>query len=299
MTFAKTRRRQNTISTLNPALIQSSDYLDLSHRMSLSPHFHESRPDTVAMIYYDYLSADPRRRKIPFPSQTAGFLYYHRDRRAAPLEGSIRFRVAWSKMPSTFSHGQDLLLPSGSPWQILLPHIACHGQHIRLRDQLLHENLVTEEQLAQCRSLFGNNHRTGSHRVIFQLTQEFPVSFDSGIYLCLVGDTLHELEFDRIFYGFVGKERTRMAPWTGSAIVRFEPSRLVRYAGRRVVHLRVVKIINRLSCTFPNRILRPMEREFLDVIYYDNDPEPWAYDIDSKNTPAAAGLRALWDRSVK
>jgi hypothetical protein len=42
-----------------------------------------------------------------------------------------------------------------------------------------------------------------------------------------------------------------------------------------------------------------MEREFLDVIYYDNDPEPWAYDIDSKNTLAAAGLRALWDRSVK
>jgi hypothetical protein len=60
-----------------------------------------------------------------------------------------------------------------------------------------------------------------------------------------------------------------------------------------------MKIIHRLSCAVPNRILRPMEREFLDVIHYDSDPEPWAYDIDGKSTPAAAGLRALWDREVK
>ncbi|KAF8143427.1 hypothetical protein K438DRAFT_1783727 [Mycena galopus ATCC 62051] len=89
-------------------------------------------------------------RSIPFPPQSIGFLFYYRDPDAAPLEGSIRFRVVPQNTPTTFHDGHDLLLPSGRPWQITLPQIACRAQYARIRAQLLQEKLATAEQLAQC-----------------------------------------------------------------------------------------------------------------------------------------------------
>ncbi|KAJ6534133.1 hypothetical protein B0H19DRAFT_1080631 [Mycena capillaripes] len=287
-------RPRNTISTLNPALISPSDYLDLSRRVSVNAHFSESRSPTSSMIYYDYFPGDLKRRKKPFPSQCAGFFYYHRPPDAAPLEGSIRLRVAWSNSASAFPNGEDLLLPSGSPWQIILPQIASHAQYAGIREQLLHENLVTEKQLSRCRAVFGNKHRTGSHRIIFRFNQEFPVQFDSGIYLTIVDDALYDLEFDRIFHAVLGKDRERLAPWTGTALARFEPS---AHSGRRVVHLRIVKIVTPVSCPYSNRVSKPMGGQLLTLSRYNNEPEPWAYDIDDKDTAAAVALRVLWNMS--
>jgi hypothetical protein len=59
------------------------------------------------------------------------------------LEGGVRFRVASDKAPSSFDHGHDLLLPSGLPWQIILPQVACYKNLAATRDQLLKEHLVT------------------------------------------------------------------------------------------------------------------------------------------------------------
>ncbi|KAJ6566755.1 hypothetical protein B0H19DRAFT_713692, partial [Mycena capillaripes] len=60
-------------------------------------------------------------QRAPFPPQSSGFLYYHKNPSALPMEGSVRLRVTPDKEPSSFSRGQDLLIPSGCPWQIILP----------------------------------------------------------------------------------------------------------------------------------------------------------------------------------
>ncbi|KAJ7844832.1 hypothetical protein B0H13DRAFT_1546052, partial [Mycena leptocephala] len=66
--------------------------------------------------------------------------YYHRDPHATPLEGSLRFRVTADKDTAAF---HDLLLPSGCPWQIILPQLACRSNYSRILNELLEQKLVT------------------------------------------------------------------------------------------------------------------------------------------------------------
>ncbi|KAJ7842953.1 hypothetical protein B0H14DRAFT_3690438 [Mycena olivaceomarginata] len=227
----------------------------------------------------------------PFPPRSAGFFYYHRDPDAAPLEGSIRFRVTSDNAPSSFNRGHDLLLPSGLPWQIILPQVACGKSYSRLRDQLLEENLVTAKQLLQCRDIFGEIKRIFPRVVLFRMNQEFPVEFTGQIALAVVGKVLHRPHWSSLF-----RQGTSF-PITGSGVARFEPSTDPEYAGRRVVHLRITKIGNPVSITEEETTLLKPEAGQLLVRPSHSRIEPWAYDIDASNTVAATALRALWDNS--
>ncbi|KAJ7708157.1 hypothetical protein B0H17DRAFT_1031823, partial [Mycena rosella] len=101
------------------------------------------------------------------------------------------------------------------------------------------------------------------------------------------------------------KNQTRGAkgyfPWTGSGIARFERSTLSEHAGRRMLNLRIIKILQPVTCTVDarscdGRVMRPEEGQLFTVRSYGGPPEPWAYDIDKENKSAAA-LRVLWDNS--
>ncbi|KAJ7882287.1 hypothetical protein B0H13DRAFT_928553 [Mycena leptocephala] len=228
-----------------------------------------------------------------------GFLYYHKGPQAAPLEGSIRFRITPNRAPSSFALGQDLLWQSGLPWHITLPQVALQNAFIQFRDQLLSECLVTEEELSQCRHIF-QGRRINGH-TIFRLTQEFPVHFESGgVQLFAVADTLLHVGFPYLFRGCIGSIQHDI--WNGFGIVRFEASTRPENAGRRVIHLRIVKIVTPVSCTVDTLEeynclpLKPEEGQLLTVQHAGKVPEPWAYDIDGK-TKACAVLRALWDVS--
>ncbi|KAJ7035395.1 hypothetical protein C8F04DRAFT_1344255 [Mycena alexandri] len=258
---------QHLISTLNQTLIRPGDYLDLSNR---------------------------RLSKAAFPENCTGFLYYHRDSRAAFLEGSIRFRRTSDAQPSSFPTGEDLLLPSGTPWQIILPQVARYSNG-RFCDQLLRENLATTAQLDRCCSLFGTRHISPS-LIIFRLQQEFPVNFDNGIRLTLVvGETLLSIT-TLAFRATV--HRVQCFPFTGSAIVRFEPS---VDDGRRILRMRIVKIVAPVVCTLPEykegRISEPKEGQFLTVAHRGGTPAPWQLDLGGKSKFATA-MRALWNYSI-
>ncbi|KAF8177929.1 hypothetical protein K438DRAFT_2022126 [Mycena galopus ATCC 62051] len=287
------------ISTLNPALLVPSDYLNLSGLKSAVVCFPKSpqSPRTSFRVARGSIRYHARNAYMPFPPESFGFLHYHRARDAAKLEGSIRFRVTSQNTLSAFHAGHDLLLPSGLPWQIILPQVACRTRYSRFCDQLLEENLATVAQLLQCLKVFSDRGRIYSETILFRLNQEFLVKFSGDTKLTAVGETLHSFVFDP---GFRAGADRRQFPWTGSGLARFEPSTSAEHRGRRVVHIRITRIIDPVSSTgkgAEKQVLKPTEGGLMAYSRYGRAPEPWAYDIDAKDSSVATALRALWDNS--
>ncbi|KAF8177908.1 hypothetical protein K438DRAFT_1938911 [Mycena galopus ATCC 62051] len=101
--------------------------------------------------------------------------------------------------------------------------------------------------------------------------------------------------------GFLHYHRDRApGPLEGSGLACFVPSTRPQYNGRRVVHMRITKIVTPLSCTVKGekaKQSKPEEGELLTHFRYTRAPEPWAYDIDAKDTAVAVALRILWGNS--
>ncbi|KAJ7132508.1 hypothetical protein C8R44DRAFT_849945 [Mycena epipterygia] len=277
------RGRQNFIlSTLNPELLKSGDAVDPSGKTHLALRFSGGRSP---------LSYTANHQGIPFPAFSRGFLYYHSHSWRIPLEASLRFRVTLDNNPSSFARGRDLLTPWGLPWKIMLPQIACTARYAPIREQLLRDNLTTEELLSHCRTIFGERP-ISTRYTLFRFDSTFPVNFATRkMKLAIVGEALYPVAIGTGFSGF---------PWTGSALARFEPSGRIQDASRRVIHLRIVKVLQPLVCTveeYKGRMLAVEEGELLAVSNYRRTPEPWEYDIDSGTGKHAAALRVLWDNS--
>ncbi|KAJ6451126.1 hypothetical protein C8R47DRAFT_304121 [Mycena vitilis] len=289
----KTGGSRHIISTLNPDRLITSDYIDVSNRRTLTIRFPHS-PGKGTTLYYKLGSGGARH---PFPDNTSGFLYYDRHPHAAPLEGSIRLRVTPDHAPASFPLGQDLFLPPGIRWQTTLPQIALRGDFTNLRTHLLHENLVTPEQLSQCRCIFAGSTRIHPPTTIFRLDQNFHLELSTPPHITVVGKKLHR--FRAIFFEARVNKKTSY-PWAGSVIVRFEPSTSLQHTGRRVVNLRIVKLLTPVLSTlkgYRGRISRPEEGQLLTLSHYRADPAPWACDIDREAIAVADALRDLWDIS--
>ncbi|KAJ7142649.1 hypothetical protein C8R44DRAFT_561450, partial [Mycena epipterygia] len=216
-----------------------------------------------------------------FPPHSRGLLYYQSGPPTRPLEGSLRFRVTSDNTPSSFPCGQDLLAAWGLPWHITLLQIASHPLYGGIRHQLLRENLATEEQLSHCRDVL-RTHRISPPYTLFRLDSLFLVNFSTTVRLTAVGDTFHSVAFYPFKYVLPNTFK-QCFPWSGSALARFEPSTRPEYAGRRVVHMRIVKIIQPVACTVDEqngRVLLPQEGQLLTRPRDKVAPKPWAYDID-------------------
>ncbi|KAJ7256170.1 hypothetical protein B0H12DRAFT_518415 [Mycena haematopus] len=277
------------ISTLKPAFLVPSDYLDLSGKKAVPISCHASQSEAALITY---------TKKFPFPKLTDGFLYYHRHGCAAPLEGAVRFRARAAKPPWTFIRGRDLLLPSGHPWEIILPEVACRAEYATIRNQLLAEKLVTEQQLSQCRDIFADQE-INPETTLFRLTQEFPVSFTGSINLAVVGETLHHLEFEDMFR--VTNDGKTYHPWTGFGLVCFEPT---TGPGPRMVNLRIKQTIGPIRSPIKGGrfkgILPPRNGILLAHTRRGGlAPVKWAHDIDADPTPTGAALRLLWDNHLQ
>ncbi|KAJ7110680.1 hypothetical protein C8R44DRAFT_743139 [Mycena epipterygia] len=232
-------------------------------------------------------------RHLPFPRHSRGFLYYSSEPHRAPIEASVRFRLTPDETPASFLRGQDLLAPWALPWQITLLQIATLPRYLRIREQILHEGMVTEDQLSHCRHVF-RKHSIFPQYTLFRLEQPFLANFSGSMSLTAVGETLHPF----ILNPFRVLLPKQYFAWSGSALVRFEPSTQPKHAGRRVVHMRIVKIVQPVVRVEGHtaRLDKPEEGQLLTVSLHSRDPGPWAYDIDGATKPASA-LRVLWDNS--
>ncbi|KAJ7821372.1 hypothetical protein B0H14DRAFT_3733908, partial [Mycena olivaceomarginata] len=291
-------RPRRIISTLNPTSLLPGDYLDLSRLKEPCISFTRSRGAKRAqrLLYYP----SPGLGYTAFPTACTGFLHYYRDRDAAPLEGGVRFRVTSQNAPASFQHGHDLLLPSGLPWQVTLAQVVCRTNYAGFRAQLLEEDLVTAEQLSQCLAICGGRDKISPENNLFRMNQDFAVNFSEGSTVTVVGRALRSFQICHIFKAYA--QRKHYFPWTGSGLARFEPATHPRYAQRRVVHLRITKIVTPVSRSRQAdrknvSVLKPEEGQLLTHTPYGHAPEPWAYDIDAKDTTLASALRVLWDNS--
>ncbi|KAJ7110622.1 hypothetical protein C8R44DRAFT_800346 [Mycena epipterygia] len=289
--LGKSGLERRIISTLDPKLLEPGDILEMSHKKTARINFPGSDTRGLGALLIYVQTKDGR---LPFPPNSRGFLYYHSEPPASPLESSVRFRLAPDNTPSSFLHGQDLLTPWGLPWRILLPQIACHAEYTKIRQQLQHEDLATSEQFSQCRDVF-HGHRIHPEYTLFRLDSTFLVNFSGKIHITTVGDVLHSVYLEP----HRDEGYNSHFCLSGSAHARFEPSTRPEHAGCRVVHLRILKIVEPVAFTmegYAGRVVKPKEGELLTVSVRGSVPEPWAYDIDLK-TKHGAALRALWDKS--
>jgi hypothetical protein len=82
----------------------------------------------------------------------------------------------------------------------------------------------------------------------------------------------------------------------GPALARFEPSTSPEHAGRRVVHLRIVKLVRPVTSRimgYSGGFPKPEEGQLL---VRDGALTPWAYDLDIESV-AATAFRVLWDNA--
>jgi hypothetical protein len=180
------------ISTLNPHLIFPSDFLALSHRKTFSISFTHSRgKGRGAEIAYQYTNSGVE----PFPPHAHGFLYYHSDPTLSQQAGGVRLRTTPDSAVSSFHHGHDLRLPSGMPWQIGIPQIATTQKFSCLREQLLHERMVSNALMSRCHTIFANRRNIHPELTVWGLQHPFLVNFGTSLCLTMVGPTAaHETE---------------------------------------------------------------------------------------------------------
>ncbi|KAJ7031087.1 hypothetical protein C8F04DRAFT_909700, partial [Mycena alexandri] len=234
--------------TLDPTRLRRKDYADLSRYKHYPVHLDEPR------IYVQYFTLN--KQTIPFPPRTTGFFYYHRPR-DIPFTGSgIRFRVT-TPSPSAFVNGLDLVRPDGQIWEMPLRTIATTRRHPVLRELLLRQGLVTEAELQHCAALCPSRGR-GEKIVLHHFGQTFPMRFDKATYIQVVcaGELL--ATDVRIFHE--QRERRKLYPYAGSALVRFE------LAEPRSAVLRVVKMIEPPTPLIPNydgHLPAPVEGELV------------------------------------
>ncbi|KAJ7107931.1 hypothetical protein C8R44DRAFT_986986 [Mycena epipterygia] len=292
----KRGRPGHVLSTLTAELLKSGDVLDASHKRAIRIRFPDSASSSGPGAQLRYINTK-EDGDVPFPPHSRGFLYYHSDAHAAPLKAGVRFRIIPDGSPASFSRGQDLLVPWGLPWEIILPQIACSLNYDKIRHRLLQEHLVTEEQLSHCADIFRGRRQIYPRYTLFRLDSTFLLTFSSAMWLTVVGDVLHSVVVEP-FKESVPIAGTRLqSRWTGSALARFEASTRPEYAGRRMLHLRIVKILEPAACSevdgYDGRLITPQEGELLTL---RGGLEPWAYDVDN-NGASAAALRVLWDKA--
>ncbi|KAJ7174355.1 hypothetical protein C8R46DRAFT_88833 [Mycena filopes] len=269
-------------STLDPARLKPSDYVDLSS----SPYYVTHGDVKRAYYYLSYLLI--QRAPIPFPPRTSGFFYYHRPDRLPLAASGIRFRLA-SVSPRSFIHGRDLLLPDGTPWEVPLRAMSASHRASHLKTLLVRDGLITTEQLLQSAVLFPRGIDRGDRKVLHRFDQPFSVKFHQSNYIqVLCGGERHQTDV-RVFHE---QRQEKLHPYAGSALVRFE---LVE---PRSVALRVVKMIHPPRLQIPDydgHLPAPVEGELIRRRKRGPAGElaPWTRKLDSKlGKPLALLLEA-------
>ncbi|KAF8721892.1 hypothetical protein AX14_010127 [Amanita brunnescens Koide BX004] len=220
------------ISTLCLNRLRSLDRIDISGRKRPSL----TLPCGTQSLPYGHDNCG----QLVFPPDTRGFLYYYTPPKAPPLAGEVRFRLA-SDLDS-FHDGTDLLSIDKIPWSISLFDLANLSAHLRLREQLLADGLVSQATLDKWAGnkppLLYERYRVGRNRIVlYYLRQPFFLRFNANfivfntatreqIGLCIMQNPLKDKHFEP-------NSHTR---YSGSGLVQLEP-----YKDK--LTLRVVKIL--------------------------------------------------------
>ncbi|KAJ7494856.1 hypothetical protein B0H11DRAFT_920124 [Mycena galericulata] len=245
------------LSTLVPAFLTASDYLDLSGLGRVHVRFTHSadgkglgRKPSLRLFYSNMRT--PRyapSKYMPFPKYARGFLYVGTQPGLPHLAASIRFRCTTTLNPSSFNDGYDLLLPNGLPWEKFLVQMSTSPSTAVVREQLLREGQLSPQVLAAWQS---HPRRPKDRRepMLFRLHQLFPVHFEHvELNFSVVGEdemrTVSRMKhvFSDNLPPHRGPKRNRPRPFKGSALVHFE----LNPTNRHILHLRIAKLLEPVS----------------------------------------------------
>ncbi|TFK46191.1 hypothetical protein OE88DRAFT_1668051 [Heliocybe sulcata] len=169
------------LRTLDQTRLDVEDFVHLNGRIRKDVRFPLApEQPRLQMRYFDL-----GPKKIPFPPDAQGFLYWHLDPDAPLLSGQVRFRITTHSDPATFASGRDLQRPDGGTWNISLFDIARRSRYSGLRAHFICENLVTAKVLYTALNITG---REGARRIhpatgsllIWSFGQRFLVDLQSG-----------------------------------------------------------------------------------------------------------------------
>ncbi|KAF9063887.1 hypothetical protein BDP27DRAFT_1334419 [Rhodocollybia butyracea] len=180
---SRTFARSHDISTLDPARLIPSDFIDLKQQFHFAVRYRNI--SVMFATYKRIVSTIAKGTKygcpLNFPAGTHGYFYlHHPPTDAHPCAATLRFRICDKHLPpqKAFSSGKDLLLPKGAPWEMDLLHLFTSAYVTNFREALLLDNMISEEALSQLNGLVAA-HRIRDRlpfRPVFSFRQPFSVS---------------------------------------------------------------------------------------------------------------------------
>ncbi|PIL27883.1 hypothetical protein GSI_10005 [Ganoderma sinense ZZ0214-1] len=339
---SKPSRQRSRIRTLDPHKLVQDDYIDFS--LKAQPRLGvvlQSRRSTDPLICRSL--HNPIFTAVPwstnkFPPGTHGFLYYHVPPNGSPLAGELRFRVTPTRDPASFATGSDLLTDRAMPWRYPLYKLVCRPSCQDLVALLLQDRLLSQRTLDLISAAVAPLHGTGSHAqrgaggvalsgssarqptnrsttpVLSAFGQEFCLRYteeDNFLAIFASPDAIlkHEMRFLTASQVSVHGKSVLYSPFKGSVVCCFEQSMLPKHAGKRVVVIRVVRMVESdpirrvpppAGVDYPwTEALEPRVGELLKKVHYGT-LQPWAADVDSgwkrsSGVPRTRALKVLFE----
>ncbi|KAF9063898.1 hypothetical protein BDP27DRAFT_1426450 [Rhodocollybia butyracea] len=176
----RTFARSHNISTLDPARLVPTDFIDLKQQFHFAVRYRN-----ICVISGAYKRIIVKEKNyghvLTFPAGSHGYFYlHHPPADAHPCAATLRFRICDKLLPPQegFSSGKDLLLPKGAPWEMNLLHLFTSAFVTNFREALLLDNMVSEEALSQLDGLLAGHQRGSWVRspLLFSFRQPFSVS---------------------------------------------------------------------------------------------------------------------------
>lgn len=284
---------------------------------------HESPYKMPYLSFVGYTN-DQKGVEVPFPRGIGGFFYYHQPPAASPASGQLRFRITPSSWPGSWASGVDLHLPNGLVWKkSLLEILGKHPKLTALHTLLLADGLISSELVQQCKKIMKWRGTLGPNILLFKPGQVFHTAFsafDKGQFVVVGREAQSYVRIESFFRDLRSKHVNPYAgdlyfisiifphtysdsqlSFSGSALCSFEVydpplSRTRRRSMRNAVQnglplppsrkivLRVLKIVDPVSCVIPNYdgfVNEPKAGELM-MIGVGDSRRPWMYNVDTE-----------------
>ncbi|GLB43324.1 hypothetical protein LshimejAT787_1302250 [Lyophyllum shimeji] len=244
------RRAQHLplLQTLHPERLKPSDFIDVSNREKFPVYLDGDRTH----ISYTSFAA----RRIPFPPDTRGFLYYHHDCDLPPTAGEIRLRLTAAPDPRLFEDGRDLVGPRGvEPWSIDLFQMM-EPAYAPMRNMLLREGLCSPSLLYELEKGFTGHRPMNDVQKLYYLEQPFVADLGCwNLTLRVFGpSSISHVSVQRLFMDFRASHQS--LPYSGRVLLRFERSTLPEHDGTNTLVIRVLKVLEPIKCRIPGYDMR-------------------------------------------
>ncbi|KAG6836885.1 hypothetical protein H0H93_001716 [Arthromyces matolae] len=253
--LSTSRTLRRLCRTLQPHLLNPGDLIDISDRALASVNVGGRITRLI------YRKSDGRR--VSFPPNTRGFLYFHHVPQTPLTTGQIRFRITSENDPFNFHLGKDLTMDVNRhfPWTIPLSTIS-KPSFAPLKDLLLQEGLVDDASF----NIFPAKSRKVS-RSLHYLEQPFIVDL-SHVSTPIPVVTPHAMGVVRIFKLLVDhRNQESYSPYRGRLLLRFERSTLPEHARNTILVIRVIKVLEPITLSRPDydmHVPLPIEGRLLE-----------------------------------